>query len=86
MSEVVDCRYMREAAAKDMPGGGPGLTRALAERQGIRLSLATGIRSNACLEEDRPTCLVGVAVPLDGRKGGAEDGYREFTESWASLL
>ena len=40
------------------------------------------------LEEDRLACLVIVGVLLDGRKEviALEDGYRESTESWASVL
>jgi putative transposase len=43
---------------------------------------------NIRLEEDRLACLVIVGVLPDGRKEviALEDGYRESTESWASVL
>ena len=49
---------------------------------------ADGVYFNIRLEEDRLACLVIVGVLPDGRKEGValEDGYRESTESWASLL
>jgi putative transposase len=49
---------------------------------------ADGIYFNVRLEEDRLACLVIVGVLPDGRKEviAIEDGYRESTESWASLL
>jgi transposase-like protein len=49
---------------------------------------ADGVYSNIRLEEDRLVCLVIVGVLPDGRKEviALEDGYRESTESWASVL
>ncbi len=49
---------------------------------------ADGVYFNVRLEEDRLACLVVVGVLPDGRKEviALEDGYRESTESWASLL
>jgi putative transposase len=49
---------------------------------------ADGVYFNIRLEEDRLACLVIVGVLPDGRKEviALEDGYRESTESWASLL
>jgi transposase-like protein len=49
---------------------------------------ADGIYFNVRLEEDRLACLVIVGVLPDGRKEVVvlEDGYRESTESWASVL
>ena len=49
---------------------------------------ADGVYFNVRLEEDRLACLVIVGVLPDGRKEvvALEDGYRESTESWASLL
>ena len=49
---------------------------------------ADGIYFNVRLEEDRLACLVIIGVRPDGRKEviALEDGYRESTESWASLL
>ena len=49
---------------------------------------ADGIYFNVRLEEDRLACLVIIGVLPDGRKEviAIEDGYRESTESWASLL
>ena len=49
---------------------------------------ADGVYFNIRLEEDRPACLVIVGVLPDGRKEviALEDGYRESTESWASVL
>ena len=49
---------------------------------------ADGVYFNVRLEEDRLACLVLIGVRLDGTKEviAIEDGYRESTESWASLL
>jgi len=49
---------------------------------------ADGTYFNIRLEEDRLACLVIVGVLPDGRKEviALEDGYRESTESWASVL
>jgi putative transposase len=49
---------------------------------------ADGVYFNIRLEEDRLACLVVVGVLPDGRKEviALEDGYRESTESWASVL
>jgi len=49
---------------------------------------ANGVYFNIRLEEDRLACLVIVGVLPDGRKEliALEDGYRESTESWASVL
>ena len=49
---------------------------------------ADGVYFNIRLEEDRLACLVIVGVLPDGRKEviALEDGYRESTESWASVL
>jgi transposase-like protein len=49
---------------------------------------ADGVYFQVRLEEDRVACLVIVGVLADGRKEviALEDGYRESTESWASLL
>jgi transposase-like protein len=49
---------------------------------------ADGIYFNVRLEEDRLACLVIVGVLPDGRKEvvALEDGYRESTESWGSVL
>jgi transposase-like protein len=49
---------------------------------------ADGIYFNVRLEEDRLACLVIIGVCPDGRKEviALEDGYRESTESWASVL
>jgi len=49
---------------------------------------ADGVYFNVRLEEDRLACLVIVGVLPDGRKEvvALEDGYRESTESWASVL
>jgi len=47
-----------------------------------------GIHFNVRLEDDRLCTLVMIGVRPDGRKEliAVEDGYRESTESWASLL
>ncbi len=47
-----------------------------------------GVNFGVRLEDDRLTCLVIIGVNLDGSKEviAIEDGYRESTESWASLL
>jgi transposase-like protein len=49
---------------------------------------ADGVYFNIRLEEDRLACLVVVGVLPNGRKEviALEDGYRESTESWASVL
>jgi transposase-like protein len=49
---------------------------------------ADGVYFNVRLEEDRLACLVVVGVLPNGRKEviALEDGYRESTESWASVL
>jgi len=49
---------------------------------------ADGIHFQVRLEEDRLACLVILGVLPDGRKEiiALEDGYRESTESWASVL
>jgi putative transposase len=49
---------------------------------------ADGIHFQVRLEEDRLACLVILGVLPDGRKEiiALEDGYRESTESWASIL
>ena len=49
---------------------------------------ADGVYFNVRLEQDRLACLVIIGVLPDGRKEviAIEDGYRESTESWASLL
>jgi len=47
-----------------------------------------GVHFNVRLGEDRLCCLVVVGVRADGRKElvAITGGYRESTESWASLL
>jgi transposase-like protein len=49
---------------------------------------ADGVYFNVRLEDDRLACLVVMGVLPDGRKEviALEDGYRESTESWASVL
>ena len=49
---------------------------------------ADGVYFNVRLKGDRLACLVILGVLPDGRKEviALEDGYRESTESWASLL
>ena len=49
---------------------------------------ADGVYFNFRLGEDRLACLVLVGVLADGRKEviALEDGYRESTESWSSVL
>jgi len=49
---------------------------------------AYAVYFNVRLEEDRLACLVIVGVLPDGRKEvvALEDGYRESTESWGSVL
>jgi putative transposase len=49
---------------------------------------ADGIHFQVRLEEDRLACLVILGVLPDGRKEiiALEDGYRESTESWLSIL
>lgn len=61
--------------------------RSLAEKEYVYM-WADGVHFNVRLEEDRLACLVIVGVLPDGRKEvvALEDGYRESTESWASVL
>ena len=49
---------------------------------------ADGVYFQVRLEEDKVACLVIIGVLADGTKEviALEDGYRESTESWASLL
>ena len=49
---------------------------------------ADGVHFNIRLEEDRLACLVMIGVLPDGRKEviSLEDGYRESTESWLTML
>ncbi len=49
---------------------------------------ADGVHFNVRLEDDRLACLVIIGVRPDGVKEviALEDGYRESTESWATLL
>lgn len=49
---------------------------------------ADGVHFNIRLEEDRLACLVIIGVRPDGVKEliAIEDGYRESTESWATVL
>ena len=49
---------------------------------------ADGVHFNVRLEEDRLACLVILGVRPDGVKEviALEDGYRESTESWSTLL
>lgn len=49
---------------------------------------ADGVYFNVRLEEDRLACLVIIGVRPDGVKEviALEDGYRESTESWSTLL
>ena len=49
---------------------------------------ADGVYFNVRLEEDRLACLAIVGVRPEGRKEviALQDGYRESTESWASVL
>ena len=58
------------------------------ESRGYVYIWADGVYFNVRLEEDRLACLVIVGMLPDGRKEvvAIEDGYRESTESWASLL
>jgi putative transposase len=58
------------------------------EGQDYVYAWADGVYFNVRLEQDRLACLVIIGVLPDGRKEviAIEDGYRESTESWASLL
>ena len=49
---------------------------------------ADGVHFNVRLEDDRLACLVVIGVRVDGVKEviALEDGYRESTESWATVL
>jgi putative transposase len=61
--------------------------RSLAEKDYVYV-WADGVNFGVRLEEDRLTCLVIIGVLIDGSKEviAIEDGYRESTESWSSVL
>ncbi len=61
--------------------------RSLADKNYVYL-WADGVHFNVRLEEDRLACLTLVGVLPDGIKEvvALEDGYRESTESWKTLL
>src|SRR5690606_20723633 len=61
--------------------------RSLADKSYVYL-WADGVHFNVRLEEDRLACLVLIGVRPDGTKEvvALEDGYRESTESWATVL
>src|SRR4051812_42957850 len=61
--------------------------RSLADRDYVYVWV-DGVHFNIRLEEDRLAALVVVGVRPDGSKElvAIEDGYRESTESWATLL
>ncbi len=61
--------------------------RLLADKQYVYI-WADGVHFNVRLEEDRLACLVIIGVRTDGVKEviAIEDGYRESTESWLTLL
>jgi len=61
--------------------------RSLADRNYVYL-WADGVHFNVRLEEDRLACLTLIGVLPDGTKEvvALEDGYRESTESWKTLL
>lgn len=61
--------------------------RSLADRDYVYV-WADGVHFNIRLEEDRLAALVVIGVRLDGTKEvvAIEDGYRESTESWLTLL
>ena len=62
-------------------------TRSLADRDYVYV-WADGVHFNVRLEDDRLAALVLVGARPDGTKEviAIEDGYRESTESWASVL
>lgn len=61
--------------------------RSLAHKQYVYI-WADGVHFNVRLEEDRLACLVIIGVRSDGVKEviAIDDGYRESTESWLTLL
>jgi len=61
--------------------------RSLADKQYVYI-WADGVHFNVRLEEDRLACLVIIGVRPDGVKEviAIDDGYRESTESWLTLL
>jgi transposase-like protein len=61
--------------------------RSLEEKEYVYI-WADGVHFNVRLDKDRLICLVIVGVKPDGRKEvvALEDGYRESTESWLSVL
>ena len=61
--------------------------RSLADKDYVYI-WADGLYFQVRLEEDRLACLVIIGVRRDGTKEviALEDGYRESTEAWSSLL
>jgi putative transposase len=61
--------------------------RSLADRDYVYI-WADGVHFNVRLEDERLACLVVIGARPDGTKEviALEDGYRESTESWKSLL
>lgn len=61
--------------------------RSLTDKQYVYI-WADGVHFNVRLEEDRLACLVIIGVRPDGVKEviAIDDGYRESTESWLTLL
>jgi len=61
--------------------------RSLAQKEYVYM-WADGVHFNIRLEEDRLACLVIIGVRPDGVKEvvAIEDGYRESTESWLTVL
>src|SRR5690606_23538107 len=61
--------------------------RSLVDKSDIYL-WADGVHFNGRLEDDRLACLTVIGVRPDGVKEvvALEDGYRESTESWKTLL
>jgi putative transposase len=61
--------------------------RSLAKKEYVYI-WADGVYFNIRLEEDRLACLAVIGALPDGRKEviALEDGYRESTESWSSVL
>jgi putative transposase len=61
--------------------------RSLADRDDVYIWV-DGVHFNVRLEDERLACLVVIGARPDGTKEvvALEDGYRESTESWASVL
>ena len=76
------------APAGELAGRVRHVAAPLAGRPGARVRLGRRIYMKACLEEDKAEMLALIAPLRDGGKVvlAVESGYRESTESWATVV